>query len=105
MTLVQFFLLIGQKGRAHSTQMSTWKMEYFRWFLTVYYVPKLSLLLAAIGKKLTGHHGGLQIGKYTAPDEEVSVEIPQSNFSVSEGQKGLIPRKCQSGKRPVLGGF
>ena len=44
--------------------MSTRKITNFRGFLTVYYVPKLSSLLATIGAKLIGPHGDLQVGKY-----------------------------------------
>ena len=39
-------VIFNKRPRDRSTQMSTWKIANLRWFLTVYYVPKLSSLLA-----------------------------------------------------------
>ena len=43
--------------------MSTRETVNFRSLLTVHYVPELSSLLAAIGEKLIGLHGGHQVGE------------------------------------------
>ena len=59
------FCKLGAKinYRGHSTPMSTWKSANLRWFLTVYYVPELTLLLGAIGAKLIGPNSGHHVGK------------------------------------------
>ena len=49
--------------------MSTEKLPILRWFLTVYYVPKISAMLVAIGTMLIGPHCGLHVGKYAVPDD------------------------------------
>ena len=43
----------------------------FKSFLTVCYVPELSLLLAAIGAKLIGPHGDLQVDKQKVCQDEI----------------------------------
>ena len=40
------------------------------WFLAIYYIPKLSLLLVALGLKLIGPHDDLLIVKKAIPDEQ-----------------------------------
>ena len=45
------------------------KRTNLRWLLIVYYVLKLSSLLAAIGAKFIGPHGDLHVGKLTVLDE------------------------------------
>ena len=44
----------------------------------LYYVPKLSSLLAAIGAKLIGPHSGLQVCKCRAFGEQISSFVPLS---------------------------
>ena len=58
--------------------MSTWKTDNFGWFLTAYYVLELFSLLAVIEAKLIGPHGGLQVGKKAASDEDGPWNDPEA---------------------------
>ena len=68
--------------------------------------PMSILLLAALGAKLIGHHGGLQVDKQKVCQVTVSVDSPLSNISVTvfvlldKRFIGVIPRECHPEKRP-----